>query len=196
MSSSSSFQNLTHKADFFDSSCRQLEKQLLPYLSQQNDTIVNLKRLNALFRNIGGTETNVELQECLYELGREQHTLSELDVFRICQEETCMMLDDAKTKLLQPVRDILHDYQQALVKYESISKGKSPQDIDPIYEERVTVAANTLPIHSTLFEKYRVKHMTAMLENVVLAELHYHCKAVEKLSPILQKLSTIKNSAI
>ena len=38
MSSSSCFKELEHKADFFESSCDQLKKQLPPYLSQQNDT--------------------------------------------------------------------------------------------------------------------------------------------------------------
>ena len=184
---------LTQQADFFESSCDQIKKQLPMYLSSQSEMITNLQLLGSMLKNIGATESNSNLKECLFDLAHREQKLSEIDVYQQCYEETLMMLDDAKTTLLQPVRDILNDYSQAMTKYDAISQsqGISKSVPDPIYEERVQQAENALPVHTELFEKFRTQHMKKLVENLLLAELQYHCKAVEELSPMLKKLRNI-----
>jgi hypothetical protein len=63
-------------------------------------------------------------------------------------------------------------------------------------EQRVDQTEMVLPFHSRLFEKHRVRYMKTLLQNMILAELSYHCRVVEKLTPLLESLSQIDDLPI
>lgn len=140
---------------------------------------------------MAATEVNAKLKECLFTLSEKQQELADLDeaVYARCSEEVTMMLDDARSGILLPVRDLVTDYEQASKRLEVSSKGKGP---DPLHEQRVYQAEDALPIHMEMFEKHRIGVLKGLLESVIMAELKHHCKAVEDLSGVLSKLKQVK----
>lgn len=50
----------------------------------------------------------------------------------------------------------------------------------------------SLPLHSQLFEKHRIKSMKNVISNLLYSELRYHCKVVEELSQVLQTLEEVE----
>ena len=57
---------------------------------------------------------------------------------------------------------------------------------DPLRETRLTYIGETAPIHSKLFEKHRLIYMKAMLRSLLYAELQYHSKVIEQISPLFE----------
>jgi len=85
-------------------------------------------------RNLAATETHVGLKECMFTLADRQQGLAELEVYERCCEEALMTLDDARSRVLQPVRDVVDDYTLAVTALEKTSKNKAP---DSIHEQRI-----------------------------------------------------------
>jgi len=187
---STGFDRLSQRGDYFESSCDQLKRALPTYLSHNSDMKKSLRALAAAFKNIAATESNANLKECLFDLAQKKQALSEVDLYQRCQEETMMLLDEARSTILQPLRDIVSDHQQAAEKITASAKSKGVPEA--IHEQRVQQAQDSLPIHSALFEKHRVLHMKQLLETVLMTEMRYHCMALQELSPILQLLATVE----
>ena len=71
-------------------------------------------------------------------------------MYEQCCEEALMALDDAKSGILAPMRDVVFDYNQAVTKMEATTgKNKAPE---PIHEQRifqVTVTCVSMPPPAT-----------------------------------------------
>ena len=51
-----------------------------------------------------------------------------------------------------------------------------------------------LPIHTELFEKYRLKNLYKILKNIVYQDVSYHIQAIENLSPVLSLLQKFEQN--
>ena len=101
-----------------------------------------------------------------------------------------MMMDEAKSGVLVPLREVIYDCNQATFKVQAYRK-KSSKDGLEILEHRARQAETLIPLHTKLFEKYRLKSMTKLMKNIVYCQLRYHCKVIEELSPVLESLYKI-----
>jgi hypothetical protein len=140
-----------------------------------------------VLKNVAATESNAQLKECMFSLAEKQQALSDLTVYERCCEEALMTLDDARSGILAPVRAVVADYNQAVTRAEAT---KSPE---PIHEQRIAQAEDTLPIHLEMFEKYRVDSLKRLMESLLMADLKYHCQAVQELSQVLEAVKKVKN---
>ena len=108
------------------------------------------KALSTVIKNLAATESNGSLKECLFALAEKQQGLADLNVYEQCCEEALMALDDAKSGILAPMRDVVFDYNQAVTKMEATTgKNKAPE---PIHEQRifqVTVTFVSMPPPAT-----------------------------------------------
>ena len=59
----------------------------------------------------------------------------------------------------------------------------------PLEQYRYSVAQDQLPVNARLFEKHRLAYLKGVLKNLVYAELKYHCRVIEDLTPLLALLS-------
>jgi len=182
-------ENLSSRADFFESSVEQLKKDLPKYLSSHADLKRPMRTLSSTLKNVAATESHPHLKEVLFAFAEKQQMLSELDLFEQCSEEALMALDEAKSGVLQPIRDIVNDYTQAVTKLEATSKGKNTPEL--IHEQRVYQAEDALPIHARMFDRFRVSTLKAIVQNILTTQLRMHCRAVEELSTVLEALGKI-----
>jgi len=100
--------------------------------------------------------------------------------------------------ILSSIFGIIYDGQEVISDQKKFRKPSSQpsnksQKSDPTSNQFVK---STLQIHSKLFEKHRVMTQKKLFQALVVAELRYHCKAVEELSDVLQELSTIQEDNI
>jgi hypothetical protein len=103
---------------------------------------------------------------------------TDLIVFQQCEEQTLMLLDEAKSGIVSPLKDMCADWQGALVKLNSkIAKDKPAAEIK-LQRQRLQHHEESLVVHSKLFEKYRVQYLKDILDNLIMSELNYHCRMI------------------
>jgi len=105
-----------------------------------------------------------------------------------------MILDDMKTGMTAPLREIIADGFGTLSSAKKLSAGsnKAPTPAAAkeslIIGDKLELLGTTLPVHGELFEKHRVKSMNKLLTTMVHTELAYHIRAIEELSPVFEML--------
>jgi hypothetical protein len=87
---------------------------------------------------------------------------------------------------------VIVDSNQSLLKRDAKNNVAGIAHLD----ERLLHQEAILPVHSKLFEKHRVIYMKTVLKNMIYAELKYHCRVVELLSPLLTALSTVDDETL
>lgn len=93
----------------------------------------------------------------------------------------------------------LNNYRQEVISDQKKFRKPSSQPNNKSQKSEPTsnqFVKSTLQIHSKLFEKHRVMTQKKLFQALVVAELRYHCKAVEELSDVLQELSKIQEDNI
>ena len=73
----------------------------------------------------------------------------------------------------------------------SHQKKKSKESLE-ILEYRLKMSENILPLHKKLLEKYKIERIKKIMHGIIYAEIKYHCKVVEELSPLISILNSIK----
>jgi hypothetical protein len=89
-------------------------------------------------------------------------------------------------------QEVITDSKQSLTK--TTAKNNIEGELN--LQQRVEHTTTILPFHSHLFEKHRVKYMKTTLQNLILNEIAYHCNVVEKLTPLLESLSSIEEISV
>lgn len=110
---------------------------------------------------------------------------SYLNTYAECEEQTAMIIDEARLFVVSPLRDVLVDAKQALAQ----KPNKKIAGGVPLEQYRYNLAQEQLPEHAKLFEKHRLGYLKGVLKNLVYSELKYHCRVIEELTPLLALLS-------
>jgi len=72
-------------------------------------------------------------------------------------------------------------------------KKPHPQNDAYVIGIRMKESEAQMNLQRSLFEKYRLKGIKRIMENVLCAELRYHSKVIEELSPVLAMLRDIQD---
>mmetsp|Transcript_12393 Transcript_12393/g.18789 ORF Transcript_12393/g.18789 Transcript_12393/m.18789 type:complete len:206 (-) Transcript_12393:39-656(-) len=179
---------ITANCDYCEASLTQMKKDLIAYLRRKSAETKETAELSNMLRNIASTERNKKLQKSMFSIAS---TYGELDKllpnYKQCESQTADLLAEARTFLLAPMREVVLDSNQALIKRDA----KNNFDGNTHLQQRTLHMEAILPVHRKLFEKHRVKYMKGILKNLIYAELQYHCRSIELLSPLFQSLSEV-----
>mmetsp|Transcript_35608 Transcript_35608/g.36317 ORF Transcript_35608/g.36317 Transcript_35608/m.36317 type:complete len:219 (+) Transcript_35608:218-874(+) len=182
-------QQLSQKCNFCESAIDQLRSELPKFLNKKAELDKSNHSLAQSLRNVAATESNDKMQECLFNCATKYEELDEeLKIFRNCSEQTNSILDEAKSYLVLPLREVLLDLADTRA---TVGKKHQSSAISTINAQRLKHMETALPLHSKLFEQHRVGYMKGLLTNFLFAELRYHCKALEAISPLVEMIANI-----
>ena len=69
------------------------------------ETAGGVESLISLFKNVASAEPNSEMQKTIFSMATQYESLrSHLDIYAACEEQTAMILDEAKLYVVSPVR--------------------------------------------------------------------------------------------
>lgn len=125
---------------------------------------------------------------------------AELDAYRESAEQITMLLDEMKSGMTAPLREIIAEGNSTLSSAKKLkaaaatatSNRKPPSAAVTketlIIDDKLEILGATLPVHAELFEKHRVRDMNKLLSTMVHTELAYHIRVIEELSPVFEML--------
>lgn len=69
------------------------------------ETALETETLISLFKNVASAEPNSEMQKTIFSMATQYDSLrTHLDIYAECEEQTAMILDEAKLYVVSPVR--------------------------------------------------------------------------------------------
>lgn len=72
--------------------------------------------LIALFKNVASTEPNTEMQSTIFAMAAKYQSFSNyLDTYAQCEEQTAMIIDEAKLYVVTPVRVLRYSLMHLIV---------------------------------------------------------------------------------
>ena len=190
------------KVEFYESCLDQLKKELPKYFLKHQELDKPTKSLIKLFKSVASSESNRQLQNSLFLYANKFENLEiERQVFLRCETQSNYLLDEGKTLLVNPLKEIINDTKDTRMKRVKLQQLptiqlQQPQNISQMrtLNAAVAITDQSLRIHSELFEKHRLKSIKKIITNLLYSEISYHCRAVEELSLVLESLSDVKIS--
>ena len=190
------------KVEFYESCLDQLKRELPKYFLKHQELDKPTKSLSKLLKSVASSESNQHLQNSLFLYASKCDTLEiERQVFLRCESQSNYLLDEGKTLLVNPLKEIINDAKDTRMKRVKLLQLpaiqlQQPQNISQMRSLNAAVAITdqSLRIHSELFEKHRLKSIKKIITNLLYSEISYHCRVVEELSLVLQSLSNVNAS--
>lgn len=191
--------SISAKVEFYESCLDQLKRELPRYLLKQQEIDKSSKSLSKLLRSVASSEINKPLQNSLFLYANKCDALEiERQIFSRCESQSNALLDEGKTLLINPLKEIINDSKDVRVKRLKLQQLppiqlQQPAIISQLYTANaaVAVADQSLRIHTELFETHRLKSVKTIISNLLHSEISYHCRAIEELSAVLESLSEV-----
>lgn len=181
-------ESLVRQIEFFEASCDALRKQIPKLMiKKQYDESKYFSKMSCALKEVASVENHPVLKDCIFQYAAEVELLGkELDVFIRCEEHVLKLLDISKGKVLSPLRHSIHDHAKTASKLKQQKSKLTSNGIPDV----VPLCNHSASVHHGLLQRYEFSHMKSILRSILLTEIKYHCKVIEKLSPVLELLGT------